>query len=563
MKSFYKLFAILFVFAAFSTNAQQLTTPMDFRVTAPSSIAGSYEYGYQSDWGPTTLANTIEAPVAWGYDATGDSLGCVPIVTDLTGKIAIIRRGGCMFSLKAYHAQAAGAVGTIIINNQYAGDPAGGGGIINMSGGDSMTAVVTPAVFMTREDGDNFLAEVDNGTPTTAAFFIPVIDNAHAVYHYATPQDQILDLDEMDITVYNNSNHDETNIVATVVITDPAGSQTTFTENVALIAAGADSTISFANAFTPADTGMYSAVFTVTADSATFDNESLTQNFRITEHTWANDNGTSIGAIIPGGFDANFRYDIGNFFFTGANPVTITHASFGLEVPDSVDGENFDIILYDADANLDGELDGTDYTDYTTIAFASYTVDASTMPANDTVVVELSPLLGSDIQLAAGGTYLITVQYDGLLSPNGNITPPNYMHSSPGSYEFVNTVVYTDQLYTGGWGGDWNAILRLHTDGFIEDPNSTEAVQLDNAKINVFPNPTTEFVSVDLELENISENVDVVITDINGRIIATQSFSNVQSDRFTFDVQDYAAGNYFIRVQTEEGFKTKHFTVVK
>lgn len=560
MKALYKLFAIVFVFAAFSGNAQQLTTPMDFRATAPTSIAGSYDYGYPVDWGPTTLTATIEAPVAWGYDATGDSLGCVPIVTDLTGKIALIRRGGCMFSLKAYHAQAAGAVGTIIINHTYNAD---GGGIVNMTGGDSMTAVVTPAAFLTRDDGDILLAEYDNGNPVTAAFFIPVIDNAHAVYHYATPQDQILDLDEMDITVYNNSNHDETNVVATVVITDPAGNQTTLTENVATISANTDSTISFANAYTPVDTGMYTAEFTVTADSATYNNEVITQNFRVTEHTWANDNGTSIGAIIPSGFDQTFRYDVGNFFFTGANIATVTHMSFGLEEPDSVDGETFDIILYDADANLDGQLDGTDYADYTTVAFASYTVDAASMPANDTVVVELAPLLGTDIQLAAGGTYLITVQYDGLLSPNGNTTPPNYMHSSPGSYEFVNTIVYTDQLYTGGWGGNWNAILRLHTDGFVEDPNSTESVQLDNAKINVFPNPTTEFVSVDLELENISENVDVTITDINGRVIATQSFSNVQNDRFTFDVQDYAAGNYFIRVQTEEGFKTKHFAVVK
>ena len=560
MKALYKLFAIVFVFAAFGLNAQQLITPMDFRATAPSNIAGSYDYGYPTDWGPTTLAATVSGEVAWGYDATGDSLGCVPIVTDLTGKVALIRRGACNFSLKSYYAQAAGAVGTIIINHTYNAD---GGGIVNMLGGDSMTAVVTPSAFLTRDDGDLLLAEYDNGNPVNAAFFIPIIDNAHAVYHYATPEDQVLDLDEMDITVYNNSNHDETNVVATVVITDPSGMQTTLTENVSMILSNTDSTISFANAYTPVDTGMYTASFSVTADSATFNNEVLTQNFRITEHTWANDNGTSIGAIIPAGFDQTFRYDVGNFFFTGAANAVVTHASFGLEEPDSVDGETFDIILYDADVNLDGVLDGADYADFTTVAFASYTVDAANMPANDTVVVELTALLGTNIDLAANGTYLITVQYDALLSANGNVTPPNYIHSSPGSYEFVNTIVYTDQLYTGGWGGNWNAILRLHTDGFVENPNSTEAVQLDNAKINVFPNPTTEFVTVDLELENISENVDITITDINGRTISTQSFSNVQSDKFTFDVEDYAAGNYFIRVQTEEGFKTKHFSVIK
>lgn len=555
MKALYKLFAILFVFAAVSTNAQQLTTPMDLRVTAPATIAGSFaDYGYPTDWGPTTLPATVAGPLAWGFDAT-DSLGCTPITTDLTGKIALVRRGACSFSLKAYHAQQAGAIGTIILNHTYNAD---GGGIVNMLGGDSATAVTTPAAFLTRDDGDIILAELDNGVAVSAAFFIPVIDNAHTMYHYSVPSAQIQVLDEMDVTVYNNSNHDETNVVATVVITDPNGTVTTLTENVMMIPANTDSTISFASTYTPVDTGLYTAVYTVTADSATFNNESITQNFRITDYTYANDNGNSIGAITPSGFDQTFRYDVGNFFFT-QNAGTATHMSFGLEVPDSVDGETFDIILYDATGV---SLTNADYADFTTIAFASYTVDAATMPANDTVVVELIPFNGNSIDLVANGTYLITVQYDALNSAAGNTSPPNYLHTSPTNYEFVNSIVYTDQLYTGGWSGNWNSIVRLHLDGYIT--TSTEGVAvLDNAKINVFPNPTTDFVTVDLELDNVSENVEVQITDVNGRTLATQNFSNVQNNKFTFDVKNYAAGNYFIRVQTEEGFKTKHFTVIK
>jgi hypothetical protein len=557
MKAFYKLFAILFVFAAVNVNAQQLTTPMDLRVTNPITIAGSFaDYGYPTDWGPVTLAATIEAPLVWGYDAT-DSLGCTPITTDLTGKIALIRRGACSFSLKAYHAQAAGALGTIILNHTY--DGGDGGGIVNMLGGDSLAAVNTPAAFLTRDDGDLILAELDNGNAVTAAFFIPVIDNAHTMYHYAVPSSQILTLDEMDITVYNNSNHDETNVVATVEITDPNGVVTTLTENVSTISANTDSTISFLSTYTPVDTGVYNAVFTVVADSATFSNETLSQEFKITEYTYANDNGNSIGSITPSGFDQTFRYDVGNFFFT-ENAGTVTHVSFGLEVPDSIDGETLDIILYDATGVT---LDGADYADFTTIAFTSYTVDAATMAGNDTVVVELSPFVGSAIDLVADGTYLITIQYDALNSAAGNASPPNYLHTSPTNYEFVSSIVYTDQLYTGGWGGDWNPILRLHLDGFVSTVGTENVAVLDNAKINVFPNPTTDFVTVDLELESISKNVEVKITDVNGRVLSTQNFSNVQNDKFTFDVKSYAAGNYFIRVQTEEGFKTKHFTVIK
>ncbi len=559
MKALYKLFAILFVFAAVNTNAQQLTTPMDLRVTAPAGIAGSFDYGYPTDWSLTVLPATVQGELAWGFNAT-DSLGCTPITTNLAGKIALIRRGTCGFSLKAYHAQQAGAIGTIILNHTYNAD---GGGIVNMLGGDSASAIVTPAAFLTRDDGDIILAQLDNGTPVTAAFYIPTIDNAHAVFHYSTPQSQIQDLNEFDITVFNNSNHPETNIVATVVITDPNGVVTTLTENVANIPANSDSIISFASSYTPVDTGMYTAQFTVTADSATFNNDLITQTFEITEHTWGNDNPNEIiGSILPSGFNTTFRYDIGNTYFVGASGATATHMSFGLEAPDSVDGETFDIILYDIDANLDGTIDGTDYTAFTAVGFASYTVDAATMPANDTVVVELSPLAGNTIQLNPNGVYLLTVQYDALTSPNGNTSAPPYLFSSATNYEFLNTMVFTSQLFTGGFTGNWNAVLRLHLDGFLV--SGTEDVkQLDNAKINLFPNPTTEFVTVDLELENVSEAVEIKIMDVNGRVLSNQTFNNVQNNKFTFDVKNYAAGNYFIRVQTEEGIKTKHFTIVK
>ena len=558
MKLLYKLFAVLFVFAAVNTNAQQLTTPMDLRVSAPANIASSFNYGYQSDWGPVTLLETISGSLVWGFDGT-DSLGCTPITTDLTGKIALIRRGACSFSLKAYHAQEAGAIGAIILNHTYDAD---GGGIVNMSGGDSATLVTIPAAFLTRDDGDIILGELDNGIAVTAAFFIPVIGNVNTMYHYSTPSAQIRVLDELNITVYNNSSNPETNIVATVAITDPAGNITTLTENVATIAANTDTIVSFAD-YTPIDTGLYTAVYTVVADSATFNNESITQSFRISDDTYANDNGDLVGGRTNGGWDTDLRFDIGNFFYTGSDTSVVTHATFRLNNPQEMHGATFEVILYDATLPA-GSATPQDYDGYTAIALGQVIIDSTMITSiNDDILIELSSLQGlNNVEILPNLSYLISVQHNALSHANALALCPAYAFTSPTAYQFLNTAVYTDRFYNGGFSTGVNAYLRLYLEfGTTSSEEVKESIS--NAIINVFPNPTSEFVTVDVALNDLSEAVNIMIIDINGRVVANENFSNIQNDKLTFDVSNYAEGNYFVRIQTDNGFEVKQFIVVK
>lgn len=87
------------------------------------------------------VTDTVNAPLA--VVTEGDGLGCQPISDDLTGKIAVLKRGACTFTTKATHAQAKGAVGVILVNNS-SGDPT------------SMfveTSVTIPMVMVTDKDG--------------------------------------------------------------------------------------------------------------------------------------------------------------------------------------------------------------------------------------------------------------------------------------------------------------------------------------------------------------------------------------------------------------------------
>ena len=82
----------------------------------------------------------------------GEGVGtdaCESIKNNLSGKIALIDRGGCAFVTKVLNAQAAGAKGAMVANN-VGGGPAPMGGF--------SPDVTIPSVGITLEQGDAFKA---------------------------------------------------------------------------------------------------------------------------------------------------------------------------------------------------------------------------------------------------------------------------------------------------------------------------------------------------------------------------------------------------------------------
>tara|TARA_B110000046_G_scaffold185774_1_gene229228 strand:+ start:1324 stop:3024 length:1701 start_codon:yes stop_codon:yes gene_type:complete len=75
--------------------------------------------------------------------------------------------------------------------------------------------------------------------------------------------------------------------------------------------------------------------------------------------------------------------------------------------------------------------------------------------------------------------------------------------------------------------------------------------ELTELEFNIFPNPTTEFITINVENnETINE---IIITDINGRIVQTSSFSKQIS------VSELEEGMYFLNINTAEGISTRSF----
>ncbi|MEU7607626.1 M28 family metallopeptidase, partial [Streptomyces sp. NPDC041003] len=99
----------------------------------------------------------VTAPVAVApVDADGTN-GCEPgdfASGTFTGKIALVKRGGCAFAVKQANAAAAGAVGAIIYNNTA--------GALNGTLGDPNAGKV-PTGGITQEDGEKLAAEAAAG----------------------------------------------------------------------------------------------------------------------------------------------------------------------------------------------------------------------------------------------------------------------------------------------------------------------------------------------------------------------------------------------------------------
>lgn len=131
-----------------------------FEITSPQSVAGQYDYGVAN------FGNYYEeeGELALAFDDSDDpSLGCEPLVTDMTDQIAILDRGACNFSLKAYHAQEAGAAALIICNNEA--------GVINMAPGDFGDLVNIPVIMLTASDCISIKAAIEGDEPVIGEFY--------------------------------------------------------------------------------------------------------------------------------------------------------------------------------------------------------------------------------------------------------------------------------------------------------------------------------------------------------------------------------------------------------
>ncbi len=136
------------------TGPTYFESASNFLVNSPTTIAGSYLMveAPQAFGTFPPITTPITGDIALGNSPTTPTAstvtqGCNPLTngTSIAGKIAIIRRGVCNFSIKVKNAQDAGAIAVIIMNN-VSDAP------FSMGGSDALITI--PSVMIGQAEGD-------------------------------------------------------------------------------------------------------------------------------------------------------------------------------------------------------------------------------------------------------------------------------------------------------------------------------------------------------------------------------------------------------------------------
>lgn len=572
---------------------------------SPASVQGNYDYGWQAneagwpgetDDGTWALAldfnvdgTNVEGEIMLVEDGTpGTNLqgnpisqeGCATLTNDLTGKIAVIYRNTCNFSLKAYNAQMAGAIAVIIVNREDAG--------ISMTAGPDGVNVTIPVVILNKTDGSAMIAAMQGGTVPVVMFIGNKfgiyandigsgVDNTIIATQATTPSILAQSAADFSFTpglaIVNYGTATQTNVYVTATI-DAPGAPAAYTSTVGPLTMVFKDTINifdgnpetFALFSLPTyPLGEYTLNYTITlgmttADEATGDN-SFTSNFYVSDDIYSYarlnmvDNepvSMSFPMNYTQGYKSCIRFNNANASRAGVE---------GLYTSIKVDLDTFDlqaqeISLYAYTWNdLATTFSATPtFLDFTQVAFAQYYPPASYVNGEEIFIPFAVPFI-----LVDNTNYLFCIEtqipepafgYDDIVNYNANSQILDNV-ISPIYIDDIGTT--TDQWYAAGWNGNPAPSIGMKLFPAAE-LGLVDATEL---KGIAYPNPASDNVTVAI---NATGAATLVVTDITGKIVLNKNLSltNGNADVNTSSLE---AGIYIFNV-TLDNNQTSQFNVV-
>lgn len=328
----------------------------------------------------------------------------------------------------------------------------------------------------------------------------------------------------------------------------------------------------------------YSGTYTLTSDSTDFDpaDNVASFTFETSDTVFAKETGATRD-ILPA--DSNWddqephSWAYGNYYYVvnGSPDWYANSITFMLGNADApgIPGRLITIYLYkwDDDENEDGDMDPEERTK---VGFHIYEITGD--EANDQMItVPLNNFPSGapgPVALESGQAYVAMIEYttndqvdfalmasdvqdyraqiwraeqDGIPEGNGRYA----------ALLGVNGDLESEAYASVGFGNDLVPVVRLN----IGLPVSTDNL-LDEANVlDLSPNPASNKISLNVDLVETQERVNIRIFDVHGKIIMDQAYENMKNETLNFDVSNFTSGAYFLHFITENGVRTERFVV--
>lgn len=567
MKTLQKLLmAFVLVATAFNASAQIVLL-----VQEPANLEGSYDFTYSSanGWGADMDTVAITAQAAFASDGTAaDSLGCDDIVNtaDIDGKIAVVYRGECNFSLKAKNVQDSGAVALVIINN-IPGAPVG------MGGGTLAEEVVIPVVMISDADGAALRDSIEagavemflgNNTGLYANNVGSYRSNVAGANSYAIPVEFAQSASDFSVPVgawvYNFGSAEAVNALVTASI-DVDGTELYNETSTGTNIPVGDSAFFTLPEFAQTngyDEGVYTITYTIVTDN----NDEFPDDNEVTTSFWINgeglyskstvdpEDGPVAGNGIRPANSTEYQWCIalqsenaealqvtGITFSTLTNDFELTGEAVQLAVYEWNDPISSTAVSFD-DLN---ELTDNEFYDYTADLQDEFVTQTFAEPVellNDQKYLACATIFTDDMFLGVDAGLDYNVMYETYLDEV--FFPVNDIGQST--------------WFPGGFGTDNVPAIIVN----LESANGI-ADELEKLEVTPYPNPTVDNITI--PMMGITGDVLVEAFDAKGALVLSETVCQT-NNRLELNVAGLSSGMHMFNLTFEDNSSTSFRVVI-
>jgi hypothetical protein len=599
-----KILLIITLFTAIGANSQVV-----FKGVSPSSISGNsfvFEWAEPTGTWSTTIpdfnlqntfvqdtlelvvdnslsgnnpAYTIPHPLA--SEGCFDANGGAHSQPSLAGKIAVVWRGTCQFSLKAALAENNGAVAIVIIN--HSGAPVG------MAGGDSGLFINIPVVMISTTDGQLLLSEMANGpvevfignkTGSSVNDLGSSKDVSNISKYGSVPTSFVqngLNNFDLGLTITNFGSDDNIPVL-NQTITGPSGYSYDTTITYGLLPAAQDTDYTYIP-YTESSlaTGEYTINYNLSILNETDQDSSdniVTSSFSVTNDVLSRARtDQSTGDIISNFYPSNYTLAMSSCMHLYEENLPVGTGAEGVYFSVSSDStplsaEFFQVAIYEWN-----DIQSTGWGDFTLnqlnpvlindYFFADDSLKEKSV-YHEFVDDDNNP---EPIKLEKFQRYLVCIEYQGGTALDIAFGYDNYLDYGSNSVynpDFGPGRLNIDGIppfngtpgtwYTGWSSADAPSIgLKVGNYSFV---NTNENLMEGSYKL--FPNPANSEINI-LSLGN-SNYYNIEIHDLTGRIV--KIVNSRTSNNTTLDVSDLKSGNYIIKITDNNG-KVESLKMIK